>query len=113
MTFFILYLTHVADPDEYNNVREAQSTFWNEWKAKLEQQKHVADKSRVLEKLIPGVETSRFISGDREYIHSVVFSLIESVKLEKNQILKDTLNLAQTYGLDRGKVCVFNYVMLW
>lgn len=53
------------------------------------------------------METSRFFSGDMEYIQSVVFSLIESVKTEKKQILKDALVLAHTYGLDRSKVCIF------
>ncbi|KAK4431298.1 MAG2-interacting protein 2 [Sesamum alatum] len=95
-------------------VPEAQSTFWNEWKVKLEQQKNVADKSRVLENLIPGVEISRFLSGDMEYIESVVFSLIESVKLEKKQILSDALILAHTYGLDRSKVllCYLNAILV-
>lgn len=93
--------------DECTNVHEAQSTFWNDWKIKLEQQKNVADKSRVLENLIPGVETARFFSGDMEYIQNVVFSLIESVKTEKKQILEDTLNLAQTYGLERKKVILY------
>ncbi|CAA0814472.1 MAG2-interacting protein 2, partial [Striga hermonthica] len=90
--------------DECSIVHKAQSTFWNEWKVKLEQQKTVADKSRVLEKLIPGVDTSRFFSGDREYIQSVIFSLIESVKVEKKSILKDTLVLAHTYCLNHSKV---------
>lgn len=93
-------------PDECTKVHEEQSTFWNEWKVKLEQQKHVADKSRVLEKLIPGVETSRFFSGDMEYIQNVVFSLIESAGMEKKQILADVLDLADTYGLDHSKVHV-------
>ncbi|PIN16554.1 putative protein (Neuroblastoma-amplified protein) [Handroanthus impetiginosus] len=90
--------------DECTRVQEAQSSFWNEWKLKLEQQKSMADKSRVLEKLIPGVETSRFFSGDMEYIQSAIFSLIESVKIEKKQILKDALAVADTYGLDRSEV---------
>lgn len=93
--------------DEFTKVHEAQSTFWNEWKVKLEQQKNVADESRILEKLIPGVETSRFFSGDMEYIQDVIFSLIESVKTEKKQILKDVLILAHTYGLDRSKVLLY------
>ncbi|KAL0299713.1 UNVERIFIED_CONTAM: MAG2-interacting protein 2, partial [Sesamum radiatum] len=93
--------------DKCTDVPEAQSTFWNDWKVKLEQQKHVADKSRVLENLIPGVETSRFLSGDMEYIESVIFSLIESVKMEKKQILNDALILAHTYGLDRSKVLLY------
>ncbi|XP_011075933.1 MAG2-interacting protein 2 isoform X2 [Sesamum indicum] len=93
--------------DKCTEVPEAQSTFWNEWKVKLEQQKHVADKSRVLESLIPGVETSRFLSGDMEYIESVILSLIESVQMEKKQILNDVLILAHTYGLDRSKVLLY------
>ena len=35
----------------------------------------------------------------------VVFSLIESLKLEKKNILKDMLKLADTYGLNRAEVC--------
>ncbi|KAL9163068.1 hypothetical protein ABFS82_06G017900 [Erythranthe guttata] len=93
--------------DECNKVHEAQSTFWNEWKVKLEQQKTVADKSRVLEKLIPGVEISRFFSGDVEYIESVLFSLIESVKMDKKYILKDALIVAHTYGLDHSTVLLY------
>ncbi|XP_047972241.1 MAG2-interacting protein 2 [Salvia hispanica] len=93
--------------DECTKVHEAQSTFWNEWKIKLEQQKNVADESRILEKLIPGVENSRFFSGDMEYIQSVIFSLIESVRIEKKQILKDVLILADTYGVDRSKVLLY------
>lgn len=54
------------------------------------------------------METPRFFSGDMEYIQSVVFSLIESVKTEKKQILKDALVLAHTYGLDHRKVRVFS-----
>ncbi|XP_057950810.1 MAG2-interacting protein 2 isoform X2 [Malania oleifera] len=80
------------------------STFWREWKLKLEEQKHIADRSRVLERIIPGVETARFLSGDFNYIQSVVFSLIESVKFEKKHILKDVLKLADTYSLSRTKV---------
>ncbi|KAL3630728.1 hypothetical protein CASFOL_023712 [Castilleja foliolosa] len=97
----------ILSSDECTIVHEAQSTFWNEWKVKLEQQKIVADKSRVLEKLIPGVETSRFFSGDMEYIQNVIFSLIESVKVEKKHILKDALVLAHTYGLNRSKVLLY------
>ncbi|KAL6541474.1 hypothetical protein OROGR_010960 [Orobanche gracilis] len=97
----------ILSSDECTIVHEAQSTFWNEWNVKLEQQKIVADKSRVLEKLIPGVETSRFFSGDMEHMQNVVFSLIESVKIEKKCILKDILVLAHTYGLNRSKVLLY------
>ncbi|CAA2974675.1 MAG2-interacting 2 [Olea europaea subsp. europaea] len=90
--------------DERNKVHKAQSSFWKEWKVKLEEQKRVADKSRVLEQIIPGVETSRVLSGDMEYMNRVVFSLIDSVKLEKKQVIKDVLELARTYGLDHTKV---------
>lgn len=93
--------------DELNNVHEAQSTFWNEWRVKLEQQKHLADESRVLEKIIPGVETSRFFSGDIDYIQGSVFSLIDSVKLEKKHILKECLILSHTYGLDHNKMLLY------
>lgn len=88
-------------------MHKAQSTFWNEWKVKLEQQKNVADESRILEKLIPGVDNARFFSGDMEYIHSVILSLIESVGTEKKPILKDIIILAQTYGVERSKVQIY------
>lgn len=90
--------------DERDELDKAQSAFWREWKLKLEEQKRVADHSRVLEQIIPGVETARFLSGDTDYIESVVFSLIESVKLEKRHILKDVRKLAHTYSLDQTKV---------
>ncbi|XP_038879223.1 MAG2-interacting protein 2 isoform X2 [Benincasa hispida] len=90
--------------DQSRKSNEVESTFWREWKLKLEEQKRVADHSRTLENIIPGVETSRFLSGDRYYIESVVLSLIESVNLEKKHILKDILNLANTYGMNRTEV---------
>ncbi|KAK9986759.1 hypothetical protein SO802_031710 [Lithocarpus litseifolius] len=86
--------------DEIERIDKVQSTFWGEWKIKLEQQKHVADRSRALEKVIPGVETERFLSGDVKYIEGVIASLIESVKLEKKNILWDVLKIANIYGLN-------------
>ncbi|XP_056175695.1 MAG2-interacting protein 2 isoform X3 [Syzygium oleosum] len=90
--------------DEMEKFGNVQSTFWREWKLKLEERKHVADHSRVLEQIIPGVDTARFLSGDTDYIESVVFSLIESVKMERKHILKDLLKLANTYSLNRSEV---------
>lgn len=71
---------------------------------KLENQKRVADHTRVLEQIIPGVETARFLSGDIGYMESVVCSFVESVRSEKKQILKDVLLLVSTYRLDETKV---------
>ena len=102
-TSFILFLFS----DQSRKSNEVESTFWREWKLKLEEKKRVADHSRTLENIIPGVETSRFLSGDRYYIESVVQSLIESVNLEKKHILKDILNLANTYGMNRTEVFRF------
>ncbi|CAH9075746.1 unnamed protein product [Cuscuta epithymum] len=90
--------------DERDRIDKAQSTFWKEWKVKLEEQKRLADHSRVLEQIIPGVEVKRFLSGDTDYIESTMLSLIDSVKLEKRHIFKDVSNLAHTYGLDRCKL---------
>ena len=64
----------------------------------------VADHTKVLEELIPGVDTARFLSGDLQYMNSVVMSFIESVKLQRKPILKDVLKLADTYGLNRTEV---------
>lgn len=71
----------------------------------------MADHSRVLEQIIPGVDTSRFLSGDFNYIESVVSSLIESVKMEKKRILNNLLKLAATYGLNHTKVCGIEFNM--
>ncbi|XP_065861764.1 MAG2-interacting protein 2 isoform X2 [Euphorbia lathyris] len=90
--------------DEINKIDEVQSTFWRQWKLKLEEKKRIAEHSRVLEQIIPGVETARFLSGDFGYIENAVFSLTESVKFEKKHIVKDVLNLADTYGLNRTEV---------
>ena len=60
--------------DDRNKIDEVQSSFWREWKLKLEEKKCVADHSRLLEQVIPGVETARFFSGDISYIESCFFS---------------------------------------
>ncbi|KAK8658359.1 hypothetical protein V6N13_036567 [Hibiscus sabdariffa] len=90
--------------DDINRIDEVQSSFWREWKLKLEEKKRVAEHSRFLEQIIPGVETERFLAGDANYIESVIFSLIESLKLEKKHILKDILKLVDTYCLNRTEV---------
>lgn len=89
---------------ELNKIDKVHSTFWREWKQKLEEKKCLADHSRVLEQIIPGVETARFLSCDMDYIEKVISSLIESVKLEKKHILNNVLKLAETYGLKCSKV---------
>ncbi|CAN7080553.1 unnamed protein product [Brassica oleracea var. botrytis] len=90
--------------DDVSRIDKLQSTFWKEWKHKLEEKMHVADRSRVLERIIPGVDTERFLSHDIDYIKAAVFSLIESLKSEKKLILKDVLKLADTYGLKQSEV---------
>ncbi|KAI3974404.1 hypothetical protein MKX01_038737 [Papaver californicum] len=69
---------------------KVQSTFWREWKSKLEEQKLFTDQSKNLEKM-PGVDTARFLSGDSKHIENVVFSLIDGVKMEKKPTLKEVL----------------------
>ncbi|CAN1250963.1 MAG2-interacting protein 2 [Linum perenne] len=90
--------------DEMSKMDKVQSTFWRDWKLKLEEKKRVAEHSRVLEQVIPGVDTARFLSGDLNYIRNAVFSLIESVRLEKKHVIKDVLKLADTYGVDHIEV---------
>lgn len=101
----ICFLGYLLSSGELNKIDKVQSTFWREWKLKLEEKKCVADRSRLLEQIIPGVETARFLSGDIKYIESVVFSLVESVKLEKKPILNNVLKLVETYGLNHTEVC--------
>lgn len=100
-----MFLGYFLSLGELNKIDKVHSTFWREWKQKLEEKKCMADRSRVLEQIIPGVETARFLSGDMDYIENVISSLIESVKLEKKHILNNVLKLAETYGLKRTKVC--------
>lgn len=114
MTFLYMlccccFASHIPpfESDELDKIDSAQSSFWRDWKLKLEEQKRLTDHSRVLEQIIPGVETMRFLSRDMNYIESVVFSHVESVKLEKKHILKDMLKLANIYGLYPTKVCGF------
>ncbi|XP_073099912.1 MAG2-interacting protein 2 [Elaeis guineensis] len=90
--------------DEIDQIDKVQSTFWREWKTKLEEQKRLADQARELEQIIPEVETARFLSGDVNYIRNVVYSFIDSVKMEKKHILKEAVKLADTYGLNRTEV---------
>ncbi|XXG76139.1 hypothetical protein AAC387_Pa08g0559 [Persea americana] len=59
---------------------------------------------RDLEQIIPGVDTTRFLSGDFDYIQSAVFTFIDSTKLEKKPILKQALKLADTYSLKHSEV---------
>ncbi|KAG0502427.1 hypothetical protein HPP92_002499 [Vanilla planifolia] len=92
------------DSDEVEHLDEVQSTFWREWKEKLEDQKRLADQARALEETVPGVDTSRFLSGDIEYIRGVLFSFIDSVKLQKKHILREAVELATMYGLQRAEV---------
>lgn len=90
--------------DDLDKIEKAQSTFWRGWKLKLEEQKRMADRTKVLEELIPEVDTARFLSGDLQYMNRSVMSFIESVKLQKKTILKDVLKLADTYSLNRTEV---------
>lgn len=105
--FLIATLTSYFNSDEKEQIDQAQSTFWREWKLKLEEQKRIAERSRSLEQIIPGVETTRFLSGDMDYRESVVFSFVESITPKNKHIVKDVLKLANTYSLDCSKVCTF------
>ncbi|KAM0958518.1 hypothetical protein ACFX2I_023756 [Malus domestica] len=102
---------HIGEIGKFDKV---QSTFWREWKLKLEDQKRVADRCTSLEKIIPGVDTVRFLSQDFNYIKSVVRPLIDSVKLEKKHILKDVLTLVDEYSLNRSQVflCYLSSVLV-
>ncbi|KAF3779985.1 MAG2-interacting protein 2 [Nymphaea thermarum] len=81
-----------------------QSAFWREWKSKLEEQKNLADQARALEEIIPGIETARFLSGDKSYVRDTVFAFIDSVRHEKRHILQNALKLADAYGISQVEV---------
>ncbi|KAJ3672600.1 hypothetical protein LUZ60_007321 [Juncus effusus] len=93
------------DSDEMDEMEEKQNTFWKEWKAKLEEEKRVTEQTRALQQIIPDIEASRFLSGDKNYIKNVIFSFVDSVKREKKQhVLKQAVKLADSYGLQRTEV---------
>ncbi|KAM1528353.1 hypothetical protein EV1_017449 [Malus domestica] len=77
---------HTGEIGKFDKV---QSTFWREWKLKLEDQK-------------------------RLQIVSVVRPLIDSVKLENKHILKDVLTLADEYNLNRSQIflCYLSSVLV-
>ncbi|XP_062204468.1 MAG2-interacting protein 2-like isoform X2 [Phragmites australis] len=93
-----------VDSDDLDQIDMAHTTFWREWKSKLEDEKQLADQARMLKQILPDIDTSRFLSGDASYIKKVVFSFVDSVKLEKKHILKEAVKIAETYDLQRTEV---------
>ncbi|XP_062202645.1 MAG2-interacting protein 2-like [Phragmites australis] len=93
-----------VDSDELDQIDMAHTTFWREWKSKLEEEKQLADQARMLKQILPDIDTSRFLSGNANYIKQVVFSFVDSVKQEKKHILKEAIKIAETYGLQRTEV---------
>ncbi|KAL5982892.1 hypothetical protein ACLOJK_016971 [Asimina triloba] len=94
----------MKDKSLRDEMDKLDNSFWMEWKLKLEQQKRLADQTRVLEQIMPGVDTTRFLSGDSSYIKSAIFSFIDSAKLEKKPILKKVLTVANSYDLNISEV---------
>ncbi|CAM0943908.1 unnamed protein product [Alopecurus aequalis] len=92
------------DSDDLDQIDMAHATYWGEWKSKLEEEKRMADQARVLKELLPDIDTSRFLSGDANYIKKAVFSFVGSVKLERKHILKEAVKIAENYGLQRTEV---------
>ncbi|KAJ1265588.1 hypothetical protein BS78_08G087500 [Paspalum vaginatum] len=93
-----------ADTDDLDQIDMANTTFWREWKSKLEEEKQLADQARMLKQVLPDIDTSQFLSGNANYIKRVIFSFVDSVKLEKKHILKEAVKIAETYGLQRTEV---------
>ncbi|XP_020191610.1 MAG2-interacting protein 2 [Aegilops tauschii subsp. strangulata] len=92
------------DSDDLDQIDMAHATYWGEWKSKLEEEKRMADQARMLKNVLPDIDTSRFLSGDANYIKKVVFSFVDSVKLERKHILKEAVKIAENYGLQRTEV---------
>lgn len=107
---FVVFVFMVALSGEMENANEVQSTFWREWKDKLEGQKQLANQARSLENLMPGVDSARFLSGDSNYIKNTIFMFIDSAKVEKKPVLKEALALAIMYDMDCCEVC-FSFFM--
>ena len=89
------------------SVEKTQSSFWKAWKLKLEEQKQLADRGRQIEQLIPGVDSSRFLSGDINYIEESILLFVDSVRLKKTHILKSVVELADEHSVQRSKVSLF------
>ncbi|GLJ28279.1 hypothetical protein SUGI_0555830 [Cryptomeria japonica] len=98
--------SHSTVTDCMNEKEEIETTFWKEWRLRIAEQQRLAQQARLLEQMIPGVETRRFLSGDTAYVQNTVFSLIESVKIEKKSILSKGLMLANMYRVDRSEVLI-------
>lgn len=108
-TIFILFLPTLTD--DLDQIDMANTTFWREWKSKLEEEKQLADQARMLKQILPDIDTSRFLSGDVNYIKRVVYSFVGSVKLEKKHILKEAVRIAETYGLQRTEVSLTHLIL--
>ncbi|KQJ90695.1 MAG2-interacting protein 2 isoform X2 [Brachypodium distachyon] len=92
------------DSEELDQIDMAHATYWREWKSKLEEEKRLADQARMLKTVLPDIDTSRFLSGDANYIKKVIFSFVDSAKLERKHILKEAVKIAENYGLQRTEV---------
>ncbi|KAM1179380.1 hypothetical protein ACFX2J_018426 [Malus domestica] len=57
---------HTGEIGKFDKV---QSTFWREWKLKLEDQKRVADRCTTFEKIIPGVDTDVLTLADEYHLN--------------------------------------------
>ncbi|KAM1936676.1 hypothetical protein ACFX15_013918 [Malus domestica] len=57
---------HTGEIGKFDKV---QSTFWREWKLKLEDQKRAADRCTTFEKIIPGVDTDVLTLADEYHLN--------------------------------------------
>lgn len=110
-TIFILFLPTLTD--DLDQIDMENTTFWREWKSKLEEEKQLADQARMLKQILPDIDTTRFLSGDVNYVKRVVYSFVDSVKLEKKHILKEAVRIAETYGLQRTEVTHLSLFVLF
>ncbi|KAL2652320.1 hypothetical protein R1flu_020448 [Riccia fluitans] len=82
------------------------SNFWNEFRSKAVQTLNVAEESRKLQEMLPGVDAARFIAGDQQYITESIFSFVDSAKARKEEWLPGLLALSLRYHVDTWRVFV-------
>lgn len=78
--------------------------FWIEFSKRAGEILRVSEESRRLQKILPGVDVGRFLSGDEGYIQERIFSHVDSMNNQQERRLPDMLTLAGQYNIEQWQV---------
>ncbi|KAG6557446.1 hypothetical protein Mapa_000718 [Marchantia paleacea] len=106
------YLCGHADAVTKNFQTSSASNFWTEFRSRAAETLKVAEESRKLQQMLPGVDAGRFITGDQEYINERIFSFVETAKTRQEEWLPGLLALAHEYHVDTWQVLVRYFLAL-